>query len=489
MSETLPQLQALLKKYWGYEQFRPPQAEVIQSLLDRRDSLIVLPTGAGKSLCFQLPALLHQGLTLVISPLLALMENQVAELRQRQLSAAAFHSELAAVERRSVLNRLQQQQLRLLYLAPESLLSESIWQLLSQPNLKINGLILDEAHCLVQWGDTFRPSYRRLGMVRPSLLVHKSDSTKIPIAAFTATADPSTQKVLGEVLGLEQPQTFRYSPYRRNLHLQVRIVWTVAQRRRQLVRLIQQQAGETGLVYTRSRQDAETLVSWLHQQGWQTAAYHAGLAASERRQIEQQWLAGDLLFIVCTSAFGMGINKSNTRWICHFHPPLTLAEYIQEVGRAGRDGQPATALTLISEPSGWLDPSDRQRRQFFLNQLRQQQEQAQSLISQLPQQGDIRTLTSSYPQIGMALAQLHRTGQLRWLDPFHYVLQPNILQPSSATPTGSQQPQPDQALKQMQTFLYSSGCRWQFLLRSFGFSPGSQGCGHCDNCALKFGSR
>jgi ATP-dependent DNA helicase RecQ len=473
--ESLTHVQAMLKHYWGYEQFRPPQAEVVQSLLNRHDSLIVLPTGAGKSLCFQLPALLQQGLTLVISPLLALMENQVAELRQRQLPAATIHSELTSADRRLVLRQIRQQQLRLLYLSPESLLSQEMWQLLSRPELVINGLVLDEAHCLVQWGDTFRPSYRRLGLVRPALLASKPAGTQLPIAAFTATADPQTQQMLRQALELHNPQIYRYSPYRRNLNLHVRVVWSPGQRRQQLLRLITQQVGTTGLVYTRSRHEAETLAIWLQEQGWATAAYHAGLAAPERRQLEAQWLAGQLPFIICTSAFGMGINKSNTRWVCHFHPPLTLAEYIQEVGRAGRDGQPALALTLISEPTGWLDPSDRQRQQFFLAQLEKQQQQAQALIQQLPSQGDIRTLSTTYPQIGLTLAQLQTTGQLRWLDPFCYTLQ-------TVPATLPQQRSPRATIQDMQTYLQTNTCRWQLLLRSFGFSPSPRGCGHCDNC-------
>jgi ATP-dependent DNA helicase RecQ len=489
MSESLAQVQALLQKYWGYAQFRAPQAEVIESLLQHQDSLIILPTGAGKSLCFQLPALLQEGLTLVLSPLLALMENQVAELRQRHLPAAAFHSELTPTERRQVLQQLQQQRLRLLYLSPESLLTPAIWEILTQPESVLNGLVLDEAHCLVQWGDTFRPTYRRLGAVRPALLAGKPVGTGLPIAAFTATATPAIQASLRHRLNLQQPKIFRYSPYRRNLNLRVQVVWSDAQRRHQLLRLIRDHDVQTGLIYTRSRQDAETLASWLQAQGWRTAAYHAGLPASTRRQLEQDWLQGRLPFILCTSAFGMGINKSNTRWICHFHPPLTLAEYIQEVGRAGRDGQPAVALTLMSEPSGWLDPSDRQRQQFFLDQLQAQQQQAFDFLPHLPPQGDIRHLSRTYPQIGMTLAQLDRIGRLRWLDPFHYVL----LDPEQALPphktSAASEAEPftsessaAEALWATQQFLRSRGCRWQFLLRNFGFAPGPQGCGHCDNC-------
>ena len=198
-------VRAAFKKIWGYDDFRPPQAEIIRILLEQRDALIVLPTGGGKSICFQLPALLQTGITLVISPLVALMENQVQELRERQLPAALLHSELPTYQRKQTLKALENQQLRLLYLSPETLLSAPVWERLSQPQLKINGLILDEAHCLVQWGDTFRPAYRRLGTIRTTLLKYKPEGTKISIAAFTATADPSAQQIIRKVLQLQQP--------------------------------------------------------------------------------------------------------------------------------------------------------------------------------------------------------------------------------------------------------------------------------------------
>src|SRR4028119_2436648 len=164
---------AAFKKIWGYDNFRPPQGEIIQSLLEKQDALIVLPTGGGKSICFQLPALLQTGLTLVVSPLVALMENQVQELRERNLPASLLHSQLPTPQRRQTMQSLQQNKLRLLYLSPETLLSKPVWEIISQPHIQINGLILDEAHCLVQWGDTFRPAYRRLGTVRPALLKAK----------------------------------------------------------------------------------------------------------------------------------------------------------------------------------------------------------------------------------------------------------------------------------------------------------------------------
>ncbi len=218
------EVRAAFQKIWGYEDFRPPQGEIIRSLLAKQDALIIMPTGGGKSICFQLPALLQTGLTLVVSPLVALMENQVQELRARNLTAELLHSELSSYQRRQILKALEQQKLRLLYLSPETLLSFPVWERLCQPQITINGLILDEAHCLVQWGETFRPAYRRIGAVRPALLKLKPPGTKIVLAAFTATADTVAQKIIQETLQLQHPAVFRINPYRSNLRLAVQIV-------------------------------------------------------------------------------------------------------------------------------------------------------------------------------------------------------------------------------------------------------------------------
>jgi ATP-dependent DNA helicase RecQ len=470
------QIGAQLQQIWGYASFRPPQGEIVRALLAKQDALVVMPTGGGKSICFQLPALLETGLTLVVSPLVALMENQVQELQKRRLPIALLHSELPTAQRRKTLWLLEQQRLRLLYLSPETLLSAPVWQRLSQPDLVINGLILDESHCLAQWGDTFRPAYRRLGTVRPALLQTKPVGTKIAIAAFTATADPQAQQTIRQVLDLQQPQVFLQSPYRSNLHLSVQTAWTPRNRRQQLWQFIQARVGQAGLVYVRTRRDSETLAAWFVQRGCVTAAYHAGLSPNQRRQIETAWLSGSLPFVICTSAFGMGINKPNVRWVVHFHAPLLLSEYGQEVGRAGRDGKFAEALTLISEPTGWLDPEDNQRRQFFLDQERQQRQMAQQLSKHLPAQGDIQTVARQFKDGAIALSLLHSTGQLEWLDPFHYVIHRSA---------GCSSVSQNQGTQQMSQYLKTKQCRWQFILTAFGFADAAEAqknCGHCDRC-------
>jgi len=466
------------QQIWKYDDFRYPQGEIIQCLLTKQDALVIMPTGGGKSICFQLPALLSQGVTLVISPLVALMENQVQELQQRRLPAALLHSELPTHQRRQTLWALDNQKLRLLYLSPETLLSPSVWQRLCQPQLAINALILDEAHCLTQWGTTFRPTYHRLGSVRPALLQHKPAGTKISIAAFTATADPQAQQIIQSVLQLQQPQTFLQSPYRSNLHLGVKIAWTPRGRRQQLLQFIRARPKQAGLVYVRTRRDGETLANWLGQHGYRTAAYHAGLSPEERREIEAAWLGGGMAFVVCTSAFGMGISGQNkVRWVFHFHVPTLLSEYVQEVGRAGRDGEPAEALMLISEPTGWLDSEDKQRQQFFLSQERKHRQVAQELVKQIPKEGDYNTVTQQFKDAAIALSLLHSTGQLEWLDPFHYTINSSTIRPISMQ---------NKATQGMTQYLATKQCRWKFILKAFGFSEAAdslgKGCGHCDRC-------
>lgn len=467
----LLELKAQLQQIWGYADFRPPQGEIIQTILAQRDALIILPTGGGKSLCFQLPALMQTGLTIVISPLVALMENQVQELRQRRLPAALLHSELPAAERRQVLRSIETQRLRLLYVSPETLFSSAVWNRLCAPDLKINALIVDEAHCLTQWGETFRPVYYRLGIVRSTLLQSKSCQSRMAIAAFTATADPISQATIQHVLQLEDPQIFRLNPYRDNLALTIQSVSTPRQRRQQLLKAIESQSG-AGLVYVRTRRDAEELTSWLQQKNFKTAAYHAGLRASERRSIEQAWLTDQVQFVVCTCAFGMGINKSETRWIVHFHAPFLLSEYVQEIGRAGRDGKPAIAVLL---KSSWIDFDDRERWKNFEEQTRSQALMAQQLVKKLPKQGNVNEVAKQFKNAEISLSLLQNLGQLRWTDPFHYEIQSDAKSQKQGNLNSTQA---------IRNYLNTKGCRWQYLLRSFGFEAEAQrfACGKCDRC-------
>ena len=473
---SLNQARAAFQKIWGYDDFRPPQGEIVSSLLAGKDTIIIMPTGGGKSICFQLPALLQTGLTLVVSPLVALMENQVQELRDRHLPASLLHSQLPTPQRRQTMQALQQNKLRLLYLSPETLLSKPVWEIISQPHIQINGLILDEAHCLVQWGDTFRPAYRRLGTVRSALLKAKPANSKIAIAAFTATANPEAQQTIKNVLQLQKPQAFLLSPYRSNLHLQVQTVWTPRGRKQQLLNFIKEREKQAGLVYVRTRKDSESLADLLDAAGYETAAYHAGLSPESRRKIEKAGLNNELKFVTCTSAFGMGINKPDVRWVVHFQAPLLLSEYIQEIGRGGRDGKSAIALTLISEPTGLLYPEDKQRKEFFQDKLRSQYREAQQLAKKLPVKGDIEAVSREFPESDIALSILHSNGQLTWQDPFNYAIDKSAQQKAEKSNFT--------AAEEMVKYLKHRQCRWQFLLQAFGFAneAKSMQCCDCDNC-------
>lgn len=470
------QILAEVKRIWGYDQLRSPQGEVIAGLLQGQDMMVVLPTGGGKSLCFQLPALMQSGVTVVVSPLVALMENQVAELRQRHLPAATLHSAVRSQLRQRILNELSANRLRLLYLSPETLLSPPVWQRLVQPQVILNGLVIDEAHCITQWGDSFRPAYRRLGSVRPALLAHRPRQPPFAIAAFTATADPSNQQAIATTLGLHRPQTVRISPYRPNLFLSTQMALTPRDRRRCLRRYLQARPGQSGLVYLRRRRDTEEIATWLTQQGIPTLAYHGGLSSDERRQVEADWLNNRCPVVACTSAFGMGVNKPDVRWVVQFQSPAQLTEYVQEVGRAGRDGQAASALTLVGDPWGWLDPRDRNQQRFQQQTSQQAQQQAQRLAPQLPPTGTLAEVKAQHPEAELALAWLHRSGRLTWQDPFTYRLTDPRRQ-SSPTSAG-------QSLN-CAPYLRLKTCRWRNLLEQFGFPSDARrlnACGHCDNC-------
>lgn len=468
-------LRKAFQRIWGYDDFRPPQGEIAKAILHGQDVLTIMPTGGGKSVCFQLPALMQLGVTLVVSPLVALMENQVQELLDKQLPAATLHSELGKKQRWQVLNALENNRLRLLYLSPETLLSKTVWEILIRPHIQINALVLDEAHCLTQWGDSFRPTYRRLGPVRSTLLKHKPAGSRIAIAAFTATADPHTQEALCKVLRLKSPQVVRLNPYRDNLQLRVQSVWSPRGRKNALLKFVAQQSKQSGLIYARTRRGTESLAQWFQDKGYQVRAYHGGLSAVVRRRIEAEWINNDCQFVVCTSAFGMGINKPDCRFVAHYEVPNLISEYVQEVGRGGRDGKEAIALALVSEPTGLFCPADAKRWKFFEQKAQTMERAAIALIQKLPTEGSIDDVTGQFQEGAQALALLHRNGQLHWPDPFTYRLQKS--RKIKITKQAS-------AAQIMRRYLFTKQCRWRVLLQEFGFEREARTmrCGSCDRC-------
>jgi len=450
----------LLRRHWGFADFRPHQRPIVEAVLGGHDVLAVLPTGGGKSLTFQVPALVGRGPTLVITPLVALMEDQVRRLVHQGVPAACLHGQQDGAARRLALHGLTADRWKLFYLSPETLFSPPVWERLT--GRPVARIVLDEAHCLVGWGSSFRPSYHRLGAARRAL-------GHPPLCAFTATATPRVQADLIRLLELRTPVRLAVPPTRANLHLAVRWTWSPVERRRRIAHTLAARRGSTGLVYLRTRSGCETLAAELARQGFSVAPYHAGLAPAERRAREADWLAGKLECLCATNAFGMGIDAPHVRWVLHAQLPPTLEEYIQEIGRAGRDGAPAEALMLVSEPTGLIDPTDRTLHTHFRTQQAAVAERASRLAAQLPERGQWS------PEQGLDLAVLHARGQLHWEDPFRYRLLRH--RPPLA---------PERTDGLLAAYLWTRRCRWQFLLAAFGW-PDQPACGHCDRCCRPVG--
>ena len=467
------QVRIAMQRYWGFTQLRFPQADVIRALLARQDALVILPTGFGKSLCFQLSAILQAGTTLVISPLIALMEDQASGLRQRGVMAEALHGQLTRHHKRRILSHFERGNLSLLYLSPEMLFNLSVWQRLQQSPVEINGLIVDEAHTVAEWGTSFRPAYMRLGAIRRGL------RRQFPIAAFTATANPDRQAVLQDVLELRNPLAIRASPRRANIRILVSVAWTIAGRRKQLIGFVQRHQVSTGLIYARTRESCRELVEILKAKGLLAAAYHGGIGPAERRRLEREWLAGDRRFLVCTNAFGMGIDCPHVRWVVHYQPPATVTDYVQEIGRAGRDGKPANTLLLVSEPTGLLDSSDRQLGQYLQRQIEADYRQARQLLPQLPNEGNYETVAQQFPASALSLAILRRAGCIRWDNPFRFTRRNSSLSTHASRP--NKKGYIHQDCTSIQYFISSQNCRWQTIETALGY-PSGQTCQACDNC-------
>ncbi len=323
----------ILRTVFGYERFRPPQDEVIASLVGGDDALVLMPTGGGKSLCFQIPALVRFGTGIVVSPLISLMQDQVATLQQAGVRAAFLNSTLLPAEARRIEAQLSAGELDLLYLAPERLLLERTLELLDSVPLAL--IAIDEAHCVSQWGHDFRPEYLQL-----SLLASRYPT--VPRAALTATADERTRAEIVERLALRDPRLFISSFDRPNIRYRMQA--GTGNARDQLLRFIQEEhPGQAGIVYCLSRQKVEDLARWLANRGVPALPYHAGLAAEVRSDNQARFINEEGLVIVATIAFGMGIDKPNVRFVAHLSLPKSVEAYYQETGRAGRDGLPADA--------------------------------------------------------------------------------------------------------------------------------------------------
>ena len=345
-----------LKSTFGYDSFRPLQREICDATLAGKDVFALLPTGGGKSLCFQLPALIRPGLTVVVSPLIALMKDQVDQLKATGVAATYLNSTLGAKEARARLAGLHQGKYKLLYAAPERLMLEG-WQ----ENLKAWGvscLAIDEAHCISEWGHDFRPEFRQIARLRAVL-------PDVPLMALTATATERVRADIVTHLKLRDPVTFVASFNRPNLTYRVT---PKDQPLKQIITFIRKREDESGIIYCASRAAAERVADSLAGRGFSARVYHAGLSAGEREANQEQFLRDDTRIICATIAFGMGINKPNVRWVIHHDLPKNIEGYYQETGRAGRDGLPGDCLLLFS-------PGDVAKQTHFIDQITQQREQ------------------------------------------------------------------------------------------------------------------
>ncbi len=326
--------QRLLSDIFGYDQFRPFQEDIVNAVTAGEDVLAILPTGGGKSLCFQLPALLRPGMTVVISPLIALMRDQVRALRAAGVAAGALTSGNTDEETDAVFRDLHEGALKLLYMAPERLASGGIDRLLA--NADVSLLAVDEAHCVSQWGHDFRPDYLRIGALRRAL--------DVPMAAFTATADAETRnEIIARLFDDQRPQIFLGGFDRPNIHLAFA---PKNKPREQILSFAAARKGQSGIVYCGTRAKTETLAAALEAAGQSALAYHGGMDPETRREVERRFQTDDGLIVCATIAFGMGIDKPDIRWVAHADLPKSIEAYYQEIGRAGRDGAPAETMTL-----------------------------------------------------------------------------------------------------------------------------------------------
>ncbi|MBU1666982.1 DNA helicase RecQ [bacterium] len=326
-----------LQHYFGHDTFRAQQEEVIDAILAHQDLLMILPTGGGKSLCYQLPSLLMPGVTVVISPLLALMHDQVVALKENGIAAAMLSSMQTAEESFQIEQQLRANQIKLLYVAPERLMNDYFLTFLL--DLNINFFVVDEAHCVSEWGHEFREHYRMLSQLKISF----PDAT---IAAFTATATPMVREDILNNLSLKNPKVITGSLFRKNLTITAE--HRQSDGRRQLLTFLKEHENKAGIVYAFSRKQTETTAKYLQTQGYKAEAYHAGLPTDVKNRVFGDFVADNINIVVATIAFGMGIDKSNIRFVVHMNLPKTLENYYQEIGRAGRDGLDATTLLLFS---------------------------------------------------------------------------------------------------------------------------------------------
>jgi ATP-dependent DNA helicase RecQ len=476
MPSRRERIERAAREVMGFERLRPGQAEAAESVLGGRDTLAVLSTGSGKSAIYQLAGLLSKGATLVVSPLIALQRDQVEALRERALGAALLNSSVPEGERAEALAELAEDSLEFLFLAPEQLGNPEVLDELvaGAPSL----VVVDEAHCISEWGHDFRPDYLRLGAAIETL-------GHPPVLALTATAAPPVRDEIVERLGLRDPEIVVRGFDRPNIDLAVERFHDVRHKDEALLAAVQA-AAKPGIVYAATRKRTEELAAALADRGVAAGAYHAGLRASDREAAQERFMDGGLGAIVATTAFGMGIDKADVRFVFHAEIPESVDSYYQEVGRAGRDGEPAHAVLFYR-------PEDLGLRRFFAgagrvgaDELREVAEAVSGARDPIAPT-DLQERTElSQTRLATAVSRLEDAGAVEVL-PTGHVARPPMAPPIDEAVEDALQTEEDRRefersrLEMIRAFAETDGCRREFVLSYFG-EPYEGPCGHCDNC-------
>ena len=478
--------QDALKEHFGLESFRYPQEEIIESILNEQDTLVIMPTGGGKSLCYQLPALLMEGVTLVISPLIALMKDQVDALKAKGIAAAMINSSQSWPEQQAILASLKAGELKLLYIAPERFRSRAFTD--SLKGIDISLVAVDEAHCISQWGHDFRPDYLRLGEAL-HYLGH-------PLcAAFTATATPEVKEDIQVNLRLKDPQAFVSGFSRPNLTFTIKKPKTKLQKYARIRRLIE--LHKTGIVYCATRKSVEEVSDWMKEDGQDHVIYHGGLSDSERSGAQDRFISGEVDVAVATNAFGMGIDRADIRFVCHYEMPGSIEAFYQEAGRAGRDGKPGFCELQFMY-------ADKRVQDFFIEGSNPDAKLIQStyahLHSEAPDNYELYMpmdelvyrlgKKTNGMSVSAAIGVLRRQGIIERFDvPGSRVRGTRLLKPDlkprdliiDAAALAEKKRRDENKLKKVIQWAYAQNCREQWILRYFG-EQHSKPCGRCDAC-------
>jgi ATP-dependent DNA helicase RecQ len=479
-SRKLPELHRSLRITFGLEQLRPGQAEVIGGVLQGQDTLAVMPTGAGKSLCYQLPALHLAGTTIVVSPLISLMKDQVDKLQDRGLEALQVNSTVTGRSEEDALERIEQEASEFVFTTPERLTNPEFLDTLRSTT--IDFVVIDEAHCISQWGHDFRPSYLAL---RKAI----EDLGNPPLLALTATATAEVIEDVKRQLGRPDMRVVDTGIYRPNLELQVEHVSGDQEKRAELLRILEAVDG-TGIIYAATVKHVEEVTDFLQGEGFDVLGYHGRLAGKRRKDSQERFMAGHLKAMVATNAFGMGIDKADIRFVLHYDFPGSLESYYQEAGRAGRDGALAHCILLY-------DANDRRTQLFMLSGRFPSDAELEKVYAALENLG---ARTEAVPaarvqdyagrmartKVRVALTRLEDSGILQQSRPDHFRLSRRRLKPGELAAMAAEWEERDrrdrEKLERMEAYARTAYCRWRVLREYFGESGAEERCGGCDNC-------